>query len=318
MCQQNLMYSLDDLRRRMSERMYALCSIVIGRLRKGQKLALSYQPEDGYSLAFSGGKDSVVVYHLAKIAGVKFTPFMMLSSVDPPGHVAWVKKEYPDVPRILPKISIYNLSIKKGMIPSAFKRFCCREYKEYAVKSCVCLLGVRRDESRRRRKEGEMRIRGGKIEGNVDDFLAFMESPSALSPVFKSTDSVNHYMACMDGREEIIMNPIVDWTDDDVWEFHQSLSLDHSPWYDFGFTRVGCMHCPMGSKRIHEMELKLYPNLKVRWVKTIAHILGDGNMAMMRFKGMDLTKNAELVYEYWLSHLNWIEFCRRKGLTPPE
>lgn len=39
--------------------------IAIDRLR-------SFEPEEGYFLAFSGGKDSQCVYHLAKMAGVKF------------------------------------------------------------------------------------------------------------------------------------------------------------------------------------------------------------------------------------------------------
>ena len=32
----------------------------------------AFVPEDGYYLAFSGGKDSQCIYHLAKMAGVKF------------------------------------------------------------------------------------------------------------------------------------------------------------------------------------------------------------------------------------------------------
>ena len=30
-----------------------------------------FEPEDGYFLAFSGGKDSVVIHRLAQMAGVK-------------------------------------------------------------------------------------------------------------------------------------------------------------------------------------------------------------------------------------------------------
>ena len=32
----------------------------------------SFEPPDGYFIAFSGGKDSQCVYHLAKMAEVKF------------------------------------------------------------------------------------------------------------------------------------------------------------------------------------------------------------------------------------------------------
>lgn len=34
-----------------------------------------YEPEEGYFLAFSGGKDSTVIHHLAVLAGVRFQAF---------------------------------------------------------------------------------------------------------------------------------------------------------------------------------------------------------------------------------------------------
>ena len=41
-------------------------------LRKSEPLALRLDPQDGFYLAFSGGKDSQALYHIAKMAGVKF------------------------------------------------------------------------------------------------------------------------------------------------------------------------------------------------------------------------------------------------------
>jgi predicted phosphoadenosine phosphosulfate sulfurtransferase len=43
-------------------------------LRNSEELALKYN-DFGFHLAFSGGKDSQVVYELAKMAGVKFKAF---------------------------------------------------------------------------------------------------------------------------------------------------------------------------------------------------------------------------------------------------
>jgi UDP-glucose 4-epimerase len=40
-----------------------------------------FEPEEGYYLCFSGGKDSQVIYHLAKEAGVKHFIFMSTSKV---------------------------------------------------------------------------------------------------------------------------------------------------------------------------------------------------------------------------------------------
>lgn len=56
----------------------------ISLLRKSEKMALKLDPENGFYLAFSGGKDSQALYHIAKMAGVKFKAHMNLTSVDPP------------------------------------------------------------------------------------------------------------------------------------------------------------------------------------------------------------------------------------------
>lgn len=45
-------------------------------LRKAEKLALAYSPNEGFYLSFSSGKDSQCLYHIAKIAGVKFKTHM--------------------------------------------------------------------------------------------------------------------------------------------------------------------------------------------------------------------------------------------------
>lgn len=53
-------------------------------LRQSEELALRFNPEMGFSLAFSGGKDSQALYHVAKMAGVRFRAFFSPTSVDPP------------------------------------------------------------------------------------------------------------------------------------------------------------------------------------------------------------------------------------------
>lgn len=84
-------------------------------IQKAERLALSMNDE-GFWLAFSGGKDSQVLYHLALMAGVKFKAYMNLTSVDPPEVIRFVRKNYPEVEMIKPKVSIYNMAVKKGYI----------------------------------------------------------------------------------------------------------------------------------------------------------------------------------------------------------
>ena len=68
----------------------------IALLRRGEALSLRMSPA-GYHLAFSGGKDSMVLYHLAKMAGVKFKAHMQVTTIDPPELMQFVRANYPDV-----------------------------------------------------------------------------------------------------------------------------------------------------------------------------------------------------------------------------
>lgn len=68
----------------------------IALLRKAEKLAKMYDPEDGFFLAFSGGKDSQALYHIAKLAGVAFKAHFTPTSVDPPQVLRFIRKQYPE------------------------------------------------------------------------------------------------------------------------------------------------------------------------------------------------------------------------------
>ena len=95
----------------------------IALLRRAETLALRMSP-DGYHLAFSGGKDSVALYHLAKMAGVKFKAHMQITTIDPPELMRFVRSQYPDVVLHRPEINIYKLIEKKKMLPISTKRYC--------------------------------------------------------------------------------------------------------------------------------------------------------------------------------------------------
>ena len=43
----------------------------------------TYEPPEGYWLAFSGGKDSVVIKALADMAGVKYEAHYSVTGIDP-------------------------------------------------------------------------------------------------------------------------------------------------------------------------------------------------------------------------------------------
>lgn len=56
------------------------------------------------------------------------------------------------------------------------------------------------------------------------------------------------------------INPIIDWTDEDVWEFLHEYNVPYCKLYDEGYKRLGCIGCPMSARNAEELER--YPKYK--------------------------------------------------------
>ena len=116
----------------------------------------TFEPEDGYYLAFSGGKDSVVIKTLADMAGVKYDAHYNLTSVDPPELVHFIKS-FDDVIIERPKdkdgkqITMWNLIPPKKLPPTRIARYCCEALKEGGGEGRFTVTGVRWAESARRK-----------------------------------------------------------------------------------------------------------------------------------------------------------------------
>jgi phosphoadenosine phosphosulfate reductase len=116
------------------------------------KLLQEHEPADGYYVAFSGGKDSLVLKHLCNLAGVKYDAHYSMTTVDPPEFVQYIREHHPDVIIDRPKIGMFQLIPQKLMPPTRIVRFCCEHLKEHGGEGRLKLTGIRRDESTRRAK----------------------------------------------------------------------------------------------------------------------------------------------------------------------
>lgn len=237
----------------------------------------------GYFLAFSGGKDSQCLYHVAKLAGVKFVPYMNLTSVDPPEVIRFVKQQYPDVHFIKPKKSIYQYAVEKQILPTQRVRWCCNEYKEHAGAGKVTLIGIRHAESSRRAKRNEVEISNQNFSGTLEGLDEYREKRNSKKRKSKNDKSVSivtasgeRTLGCLYGKETLLISPIIHWTFADVWEFLNKLGVAHCELYDQGYTRIGCICCPMSSIKQKRKELARYPHVKRNWIKAIKAIRNGG------------------------------------------
>lgn len=254
-------------------------------LKKAEKMALRLDPENGFWLAFSGGKDSQALYHIAKLAGVKFKAHMNLTSVDPPEVIRFVKQHYPDVELIKPKMSIYEMAKRKHILPTMRFRWCCAEYKEISGVGKVTLIGIRRQESTRRSKRNEVELGNHKFSGNFDQWSEHKEK----------------MVTCVGGNDKILVSPIIYWTERDVWEFLNGNGIPHCNLYDEGYTRIGCILCPMSNYKSKIRDMKRYPHAKRNWLKTIQWLIDNG------YSFTD-NPNAEFGFNWWISGKSFDEF----------
>lgn len=146
----------------------------------------TFEPPEGYYLAFSGGKDSVVIKALADMAGVKYDAYYHHTSVEPPELVRFVKEHHEDVTIEWSKdkngnrITMWNLIPTKSLPPTRIVRYCCQALKEDGGNGRMCVTGVRWAESPNRRKnQGEITIYKGnkKIIETLADNANFMSTP---------------------------------------------------------------------------------------------------------------------------------------------
>jgi len=227
-------------------------------------------------LGFSGGKDSISSYLVLVRSGIPFIPVYSLTSVDPPELIyyilrvfnPWAKsKGYPVV--IFAKYNVWKSGPNKGNLktmwsllsnraipPSRLKRYCCDELKERTgQEGDTIFTGVRWEESKARRER----------------------------------QVINFY------KGNIMVRPIVDWSEVEVWSYILENEIPYCELYDKGFNRLGCIGCPLGSNQ--KKELALYPNFRKLYIRAFNNMVIYRNRKGLR---MDGWKKGEDVIKWWI------------------
>lgn len=262
----------------------------IALFRKAEPLALSMD-ERGFHLAFSGGKDSQVLYHLAQMAGVKFHAEMQVTTLDPPELMSFVRRNYPQVKLNRPEINFYKLIEKKKMLPLRQVRYCCSVLKEQAGAGTCTLTGIRAAESSKRAKRKEVEQIGEKgVLFSLDQWSR------------KSEQGIE----CVGGKDKIVVSSIFKWSNNDVWAFIRGNGIEYCKLYDEGFHRIGCMFCPMKNIGTKAVERQRYPGVERAIVRTIQHLI-DNNGYMNNH-----TTVAQDIFDWWISNQSADEFFATK------
>ena len=81
---------------------------------------------------------------------------------------------------------------------------------------------------------------------------------------------------CMQ-RSIRILNPIIDWTTEDVWEFIKTYNVPYCKLYDEGYARLGCIGCPMATKEMIHRGFERYPKYKEAYMRAFARMVKRQN-----------------------------------------
>jgi len=257
--------------------------IAIQQLKDYEHIALEMD-RGGYHLAFSGGKDSIACMVLCDLANVKYAAHYNVTGIDPPELVYNIRENYPNVQSDMYEQSMYSLIIKKGMPPMIMMRYCCQELKERGGKGKFVITGVRRAESTKRSGRGNFEIVTSKKKDAV-----IMNNDN---------DETRNVLENCQIKGKRVLNPIVYWTDEEVWELiHSHPEYKYPVLYDEGWDRIGCIGCPLAPLAEREMEFERYPRFKQYYINAFQKMV-DKLREKPDFKGNWVT--GEEVFNWWL------------------
>jgi len=223
-------------------------------------LLREHESHDGYYLAFSGGKDSIVIKQLAIEAGVKFDAHYSVTTIDPPDLVYYIRKHHPDVIFEHPEKPFLIKLVEKGF-PLRQARWCCELYKERGGDGRWVMTGIRWEESSARGKR------------------------HAVEP-----DNRNKKLG--------FVHPIINWASDEVWQFIRERKLPYCRLYDEGWTRIGCIACPFASSHIRRRELDRYPGIENAFRRAFRILWEKGENENRKWKGR--WSSGDDMFEWWL------------------
>ena len=242
----------------------------------------------------SGGKDSCVCREIVKRAGIPYEVQHNLTTADAPQTIYYVREtfrklEEQGVPCKVNypvykggRVTMWTLIPMKKFPPTRLQRYCCQVLKEATCRDRFITTGVRWAESVKRKNN----------RGVYENFTANPEKKIILN---NDNDEDRRLFESCTLKGKRICNPIVDWTDRDVWEYIRSERLPMNPLYEMGFYRVGCIGCPMAGKNRWK-EFALFPTYRHAYTKAFGRMLD----VIHESGGKTKWRTAEEVFSWWM------------------
>lgn len=103
-------------------------------------------------------------------------------------------------------------------------------------------------------------------------------------------------------RHKTVLNPIIDWTEADVWEFIKAESVSYCGLYDEGFSRLGCIGCPMARQHGREKEFARWPKYKAAYLRAFQKMLEERQRRGKIDGSWRMGTTATDVFNWWMEY----------------
>lgn len=273
--------------------------IAIERLKAASEMSLTHY-EKPLVVCISGGKDSSVITELAIRAGIPVEFMHNHTTADAPETVRFVRSEFKRLEELgykctltMPtykgqRTSMWSLIPQKLMPPTRLVRYCCSILKETGGAGRFISTGVRWAESTSRKntrgiyeKLGTTKANGIILNNDNDDKRMLFENCRL--------------------KAKRVVNPIIDWTDKDVWDFLNDAKVPVNPLYAEGWCRVGCVGCPMASKA-REKEFARWPRYRQLYINAFDKMLLELQRRGKMAGPWRIDTTAQDVFNWWMEY----------------
>ena len=275
--------------------------MAIERIRMASEMSLHHYKKP-LVCAYSGGKDSDVLLELFRRSGIPFEVHNSHTTADAPQTVRhiqkvfrgleseWIKCEI-EMPTYKGEpTSMWKLIPEKLMPPTRLVRYCCSVLKETGCANRYIATGVRWDESTARMQREEFE----KIANKKKDKEKF-----TIIMLMNDNDKRRRMNELCMQQNKMVVNPIIDWTHRDVWEYINSEKIETCELYQCGYDRVGCIGCPMAGKK-KKREFEDFPEYKKLYIHAFERMLKERER-----RGKENTwKTGEDVFAWWIGDEN--------------
>lgn len=227
-------------------------------------------------VSYSAGKDSDVLKAVMDEVGVDYIlNFANTSNDNSDTYRHWneVKVTAPSYHVMNPKEGFYAwIKRKKYFIPSALVRNCCSTFKEGQLtqhydrhEELIDIIGVRALESFKRSKYVKIMDNEVRVKLHGKDNLP---------------------------KKWVLLAPIVEWSDLDVWVYLLAHDIKFHKAYRYGFERCGCLICPYQSDYADMLVERYYSHQWNRWLTKILPI---------SYVNMHIEKAYKWTLQEWLN-----------------